>query len=302
MTFDGFDAAVQIQSAQAPLLLLPTEAGEGPTLQDALTANRDALAPDLWHSRPGDHDVAAFLVLHARGLPTDPSSPDAAGGTSLRPLKPEEKLLLAGGNGSEITVTGPGYWDPTLPNDPDPGYLGGGGGSGPGDPEPEANPTPCVETSPAGVSLQAMNNAALAASNAIAALDDEHFEYGSIIWSLNGIVSWTTPYTQNSDHDVNWLGGLSEVPAGAVIVGIVHNHPDISNFVDDRIPSGNLNPGFDWPHYNQLVDQDHPPNFGRGITADPNALLYIYTNQDHKTHVYDNTDKNQDGPSCALQP
>lgn len=206
--------------------------------------------------------------------------------------------------GSNATVIGPDpwdWWDPTLPNDPSPEYPGGGGGSGAGDPEPEANPTPCVETQPAGVSLQAMNNAALAASNAIAAGNDEHWEYSSIIWSLNGSIGWTSPYTDHSPNGVNWLGGLSEVPAGAVIVGIVHNHPDLYNYVDDTIPSGLLNPGDDWPHYNQLTDQGHPPNFGRGITADVNLLLYVYTNQDNKTHVYDNTDKNQITPGCALQ-
>lgn len=278
MTFDGFDAAVLIEATPALAIPLAADAIEEPTLQDALAESGSP-------------------ALQANGL------------AALRPLSRDDLLLIAGGNGSEFSVWGPDpepdpwdWWDDDGPNyDYDPGYWGNGGGSG-GDPEPEANPTPCVEASPAGVSVQAINNAALAASNAIAAGDDEHFEYSSIIWSLNGTVGSTTPFTNGLSGQVNWFGGLSEVPAGATIVGIVHNHPHFNPSIDDRIPSGNLYPGDDWPHYNQVTDQSHPPNFGRGITADANLLLYIYTNQDHKTHVYDNTDKNQITPGCALQP
>lgn len=293
--FDALETAPLIETGQAPLLLPPADSAEGPTLQDALGAKQDAIPADLWH---------------AGTVPSDNPGPGDPGSSQLRPLRPDELLLIAGGNGSEISVWGPDpepepdweWWNDDSPsNDYDPVYCGNGGGDGGGDSEPEANPTPCVEASPAGVSLQAMNNAALAASNAIAARDDEHFEYSSIIWSLNGTVGSTTPYTNGLPGEVNWLGGLSQVPAGAVIVGIVHNHPDRGGATDERIPSGGLNGGDDWGHYNQLVDQDHAPNFGRGITADPNALLYIYTNKDHKTHVYDNTDKNQINPGCSLQ-
>jgi len=84
----------------------------------------DALPPDLMH----DHgsDAASY---HSGDVGTSP----------LRALKPEEMLLIAGGAGSDISVTGPGWWDPTLPNDPNPdGPYGGGGGHGGGDP-PQTN-------------------------------------------------------------------------------------------------------------------------------------------------------------------
>lgn len=72
MTFEGLGAAMLIEVQQGPPLLLPTDSAGGPTLEDALSA---------------------------RGL------------TALRPLSPDELLLLAGGNGSEFTVMGPDPWD-----------------------------------------------------------------------------------------------------------------------------------------------------------------------------------------------
>lgn len=73
---------------------------------------------DLWLS-PG-------LVKAQRIEASDSEFPQ------LRELTDDERLLIAGGNGSEFTVWGPDpWWDPTLPNDPDPdGGWGGGGGSG----------------------------------------------------------------------------------------------------------------------------------------------------------------------------
>jgi hypothetical protein len=105
MTFEGFEAAMLIEVQQGPLLLLPTDSTGGPTLQDALSE---------------------------RGL------------TALRPLSPDEMLLIAGGNGSEFTVMGPGPehdpwddpWYPGLPSDSGPSGGGGGGGGGGGSETP----------------------------------------------------------------------------------------------------------------------------------------------------------------------
>ncbi len=156
--------------------------------------------------------------------------------------------------------------------------------------------TPCVEAWPAGIDPTAMNSAALAASNAIAALDDEHLEYSSIVWALDGVVGWTIPYTDGKTNEVNWVGGLSQVPDGAKIIGIVHNHPD--GIMTDTYPSGAGNePGEDWGAYETIVDYNGWP---RGISVDQNMLLWIYSDEDHKTHVYDKTDKNQTSPSCSL--
>ncbi len=325
MALDGFNAALLIENTHASPLVLPSEADGGPglsggelasgmesagALDDVLRATAqpeaggashrlgvferyDVLDPDLWFSS------GATRTRH--------SEPDDAGPmTPLRDLSHHEKLLVAGSN---ATVDGDpwNYWDPWEwpggpPNDPGDQYPDGSGGGG-GEETPEAQPTPCVEASPEGVSLQAMNNAALAASNAIAARDDENIEYSSIIWSLNGTVGYTTPFTSGSDRAANWLGGLSQVPSGAVIVGIVHNHPD-DPYVNDTYPSGAAHQdGDDWYRYDQMVNGtiNHGEPLDRGITVDGNLLLYIYSNQDHKTHVYDKTDKSQTTPSCSLQ-
>lgn len=183
--------------------------------------------------------------------------------------------------------------------------IGGGGGDPGATPEPLA--TPCVETTLAnGVSTTDANRAALAASNAIAALNDETYEYSSIVWALNGEVGYTSPYTDRLTGEVNLLGGLAGVPAGATIIGIVHNHPD-DPVINDRIPSGaGSESGDDWTRYDQIVNWNDShagtiDDLPRGIIVDPNMLFYIYSNEDEKTHVYDKTDKSQTTASCSLQ-
>lgn len=134
------------------------------------------------------------------------------------------------------------------------GVGGGGGGSLPPDnttsipgptgetfseiPGQEPLPTACVETTfkTQGVSLTDVNRAALAASNVIAGLADHRYEYSSIVFVHDGKVGFTEPYTDRLPDRVNFLGGISGVPTGAVILGIVHNHPDQRD-VDDRTPS-----------------------------------------------------------------
>lgn len=340
MAIEGLDAGLPIENAgfrpQAGIPETP-EANAGPTLDDALRqvaraegpaafgpdtlldreAMRQAAAPDLWIedttltayralNTGGAGALAAALAERSQAVSIDPNA-SGDSGYIIRELSIKELKLLAGGWGTTgVTVVGPDpYWDPTLPNDPNPdGGYGGNGGSGRGgQPEPVANDTPCVEAAPAGVPLQEINNKALAASNAIAALNDETYEYAVIIWALNGVVGYTTPYTDHLADEVNWAGHLSEVPTGAVIVGIVHNHPDDPS-IEDEIPSGaGRENGEDWDSYNALVNynRDNNPDLPRGITVDPNMLLYIYTNETEKTRVYDKTDKSQTNPSCSLQ-
>lgn len=171
---------------------------------------------------------------------------------------------------------------------------GDGGGGGPQ--APVAELTPCVETTfTSGADLAQVNNAALAAANAITALNDDSWEYSSIIWYLNGTYGFTTPYTDRDPGNVNLLGSGSGVPDGAVVVGIVHNHPDLAG-IDDRIPSHHQNG--DWDQYDRILALT---NLARGITIDPNLLLYIHTNEDNKTRVYDKTDKTSQSPTCSLQ-
>ena len=200
---------------------------------------------------------------------------------------------------------------------------GGGGGGGdwrelqsdsatitPTDPDElraaEPLPTPCVETTFAtpGVSLTDVNRAALAASNAIAQQNDETYEYSSVVFFHNGMVGFTEPFTNRNPDEVDWINAeiTSNIPDGAVILAIVHSHPD-ERTVNDTIPSNRgLIDGYqdDWMMYNSMVsiaDGALP----RGITVDQNLLLYIYTDEDHKTRVYDKTDKGDSQPSCPLQ-
>lgn len=233
----------------------------------------------------------------------------------MRVLTDYEVDLIAGGWGSsndlgEAAVYGYDFWfswqDLLWWFGPIPGEGGGGGAGSEAELSPEPLETPCVETVfETGVSITDANRAALAASNQIAALNDETFEYSSIIYVLNGAVGFTSPYTDHLTDRVNWAGGIDAVPNGAVIIGIVHNHPDDPN-VHDNIPSGaGQADGIDWTSFDQLVnwnrDHDNAHDLPRGITVDNNMLLYIYSNEDEKTHVYDKTDKGQTRPSCSLQ-
>jgi hypothetical protein len=178
----------------------------------------------------------------------------------------------------------------------------GGGGGG----YPDPKDTPCVQStfSTTGASLTEANRAALAASTVIASMNDETYEYSSIIFASNGYIGFTNPYTDHDTMAVNWVGGLASVPDGAIILGIVHNHPD-DPAMKSTIPSGSgSQDGDDWRRYDELVNfnnDSNPVNLPRGITVDQSMLLYIYSNEDHMTHVYDKTDKNQEHASCSLQ-
>lgn len=184
-----------------------------------------------------------------------------------------------------------------------PGGTGGmGGSSSPDGPVEQAKDTPCVEAAPSNVPLQDLNNQVLRASNDIHARNDEMWEYGVIFYLKDGILQNTGVFGGGSPGDINWNLGFARVPDGAIIVATLHNHPDDPN-VDDRIPSMDTmqNPGgHDWLAYNSFLLAGD--NNSRGITTDANMLMYIFTNQDNKTRVYDKTDRNTTYPSCSLQP
>ena len=186
---------------------------------------------------------------------------------------------------------------------------GGGGGSLPPDdttsiPGPTGEPiteipgqeplaTPCVATTFAtpGVSLTDVNRAALAASNVIAGLADHRYEYSSIIFSHEGKIGFTEPHTDRLPGQVDLLGGRHNLPYGAIILAVLHNHPDLTR-ANDGYPSET-----DWGAYAQIESYD----FGREITVDTNFLYYISTDRDGKTRVYDKTDEFKTTKSCPLQ-
>lgn len=223
----------------------------------------------------------------------------------MRLLTDHEVDLVAGGWGSSGWWWGEdevwGYslvfsWQDLLwMSEPVPGEGGGGGEA---EPVQEPNATPCVETALAsGVSITDANRAALAAGNAIMGRNFQTYEYSSIVWTKNGEVGYTDPYTDHLSDEVNLLGAISAVPDGAIIIGIVHNHPD-DPVMNDSYPSGaGSDPGGDWDGYDAIVGHTGLP---RGITVDSNMLFWMVNAEDNKIRVYDKTDKNQTQASCSL--
>jgi hypothetical protein len=94
---------------------------------------------------------------------------------------------------------------------------------------------------------------------------------------------------------IDWNAGIPSVPDGARILAILHNHPD-DTMIDDRYPSPRSEGGTDWEAYEAVRSWGGT----RGITVDQNLLMYIYTNEDRKTWVYDVTDKQTERTSCSL--
>jgi hypothetical protein len=298
MSFDGTDAALAVlltqdSSTSLPHLADADQAGQmldGAMIAGAGTEAEALTAADLFDVEP----------------PTD--------------LTLVGDVQLSAGGGGWSDDNGNGYYDQgddiivtgyllTVP------YSGGGGSGGGGGnlgddtasispseatdaiaaAEPKA--TPCVETTfvTPNVSLTDVNRAALAASNVISGLNHTNVEYSSIVFSLNGQVGFTEPYTDNREGEVNLLGSIGKVPAGATIMGIVHNHPAQFNVID-TYPSDP-----DWARYERIMDVSSSGGLERGITADRNMLLYVFTNETGKTHVYDRTDKNSERTGCSLQ-
>ena len=186
-----------------------------------------------------------------------------------------------------------GYLEQGYDGEPNPTLTPETGGSGgPYEEMPAAKETPCVTASPDGHSLEEINNVALYLTGQIRAGRDGRWEYGAVIYSHNGVIGFTSVVTQQNPDQVDYP--MEQIPDGAVILAVIHNHPEVHN-VDDRYPSGG-----DWQKRAQLV-QANSPLLTRGITADPKMLIYIYSNQDWKTRVYDKDDKDTSEPECSLQ-
>jgi len=317
MTFEGFDAAPLIEGAGfSPLLAggaMILVAGADGALEAALQAAgpgpRAAPDPhDLWAG--ADRGDIFERGWHGRAAPADP---DRAAAHGTRDLVPHAIFADdVDGDGEEdgpITVTGRRNVSEGTDGDIGgnygagfyPGTSGPGGSSVDGQTE-QAKDTPCVEAAPSNVALQDLNNQVLKASNDIHAGNDEMWEYGVIFYLKDGRLQNTGIFGGDSPREINWNLGFARVPDGAIIVATLHNHPDDPN-VDDRIPSMDTmqNPGGnDWPAYDNFLSV--ADRNSRGITTDPNLLMYIFTNEDSKTRVYDKTDHNTTHPSCTLQP
>lgn len=110
---------------------------------------------------------------------------------------------------------------------------------------------------------------------------------------------FTNPNSDDPSSEIDWNIGVSMIPGGSIIVGTLHNHPDISG-INDTIPSYSdvrtNSRGTDWLSYDSIIGFN-----SNGITTDPNLLMYIYSNEDHNTHVYDKNDHNTTTTSCGLK-
>lgn len=166
------------------------------------------------------------------------------------------------------------------------------GSGGPYEEMPAAKETPCVTASPDGYSLEEINNVALYLTGKIREGRDGLWEYGAVIYAHNGVIGFTAVVTQQNPNQVDYP--FSQVPDGAVILAVIHNHPEVPR-VRDTYPSPR-----DWNIYRLLI-QANSPLLSRGITANPKMLMYIFSNEDWKTRVYDKNDQDGTQPECTLQ-
>ena len=192
-----------------------------------------------------------------------------------------------------------GFWDGGGT-----GSANGGGGGADIDATPDVRDVNCIELKPNVADLKAMHQIAVdAAKNAPLVSQTTPWGTFSIRAVEHGVMMYTLPgdpkvYSSERaigtpDYIPNdeWYRVLSKMPAGAVIVGLWHSHPDKlalpSGYYDH--PTG----GGDWQFMKnlwagQIGDSLMP------LRVDPNATLYI-TGADGKTYVYDKSDYNRQG-------
>lgn len=172
----------------------------------------------------GAADVFGRFASNEPWLPTD----DADGKMD------DLDLLLAEfndgpSNPGDVEITGPGdtsWSNPPLDgsgNGGDGGPVTGGGGNGEPPPPP---PPPCGGEAPdgptpAGVGIQALRDFVRGVASQIAALNDD-WEWGAVIYMMNGQLFSTPPVTQEDPNNVSI--GFSGVPTGAHVVAWVHSH------------------------------------------------------------------------------
>ena len=139
MTFEGFDAALLIESASSVSpAMTELQLSDGSTLEaalyqaslldrdakpgkEALLERHEVIAPEL--------SLARSPAVAQRWEPDDEAFP-------LRKLSPDEMVLMSGGTGSDIEVIGPG-WDWDFPDSDDWGGGGGWSGDSGSDPSPD---------------------------------------------------------------------------------------------------------------------------------------------------------------------
>ena len=257
----------------------------------------------------------------------------------MRNLTAEEWMIVSGGHPSEqpgglqeVTVegrryrfkdphSGPPYWMnasywASQPYGMRPaGYHDdqGGGGEGsededtPPDTEEPKNPK-CVGSQPSGVILSDMHKAAINLKAAELAAGNSFYENAALLYRMPGSseIKFTYPIHTGSESGVDSLrDAVKQLPDKAIIVGIYHSQPPREGDASKVMSSG------DWGAWGFIFNSSANPMYrdgnailptmmGRGITADPNGLSYIFDKSTGKIHVYDRTDQGSDKPQCAI--
>ena len=238
----------------------------------------------------------------------------------MRKLSAVEELDVAGGYdwAGEVVAHGTrsGYFGPTFFNFafelPIPWDFVDGGSGGGGGEEPETpRDTPCVTDKP--TKHDNILDIHKGAIDLKAGIPENHsinpgekWEYFGVVWKLpGGDVQTTKPVTS---REVNFVlatavwEALDAIPDDAIILGIFHSQPDNGRMSDD-----------DWVAHKVIFNNPDSPSMiarkdsvsiteslGRGITADPNGLSYVYDMKTGKIHVYDKSDMDSDKVQCHV--
>jgi hypothetical protein len=249
----------------------------------------------------------------------------------MRNLTAEEWVVVSGGHPSEqdgglqeVTVNGQrhSYRDPFsvvpwilfaqywahVPYCMRPaGYYEDQGGGDSDDEEQETpRDTPCVTDKPTGVALTDLHKAAIELKRAEVNPGNSYYEHAGLIYRVPGEdgVRWTFPVHNGSERGVSLAGAVAQLIPGVVIVGMYHSQPprdgDVSSIMSPN----------DWAEWSNIFDNPSNPTFtvssglvshmGKGITADPNGLSYIYDKNTGNIHVYDRSDKGSYKQQCHV--
>lgn len=251
----------------------------------------------------------------------------------MRNLTAEEWVVVSGGHPSQTTETlqevvvngqrvrwkgDPPFWLNAAwwahapvgarPADYRDDYGGGGGEDSPDEEQETPRDTPCVTDKPTGVALTDLHKAAINLKAAELAAGNSFYENAALLYRMPGSseIKFTYPIHTGSESGVDSLrDAVKQLPDKAIIVGIYHSQPPREGDASKVMSSG------DWGAWGFIFNSPANPMYrdgnailptmmGRGITADPNGLSYIFDKSTGKIHVYDRTDQGSNKPQCAI--
>lgn len=230
----------------------------------------------------------------------------------MRMLNSDESGQVAGGM-DEVTVTGRriGFIDPlfaafltqngAFANNHSSLTRVENGRDGDGEQPRETN---CVTDKPADIAIIDLHQAAIDLKFSEKTGGMHRFENFALLFRMPGSSEIRVTTLQNDGHIASvgaaavWAAA-DQLPANAVIVRMYHSDPYGST----------MSPP-DWRSYSALFGDPSSPRLltdsglaaviGRGITADPYGLSYVYDKSTGKIHVYDKSDVGSDQPQCHV--